>query len=91
MLLAPELNAIPAPATKDALLDVPFRLKLVAVGGAGTDKVIVPPLAFVVADNDRMPAALSITLLPVIAVALLPTAVVVLPLRLIPVKLEVPE
>lgn len=91
MLDAPELKAIPLPATRDTLDDVPFKEKLVAVGGAGTDKVTVPPLAFVVADKDKIPAALKIMLFPVSAVALFPTAVVVFPLRLIPVKLDVPE
>jgi len=32
MLDAPELKAIPAPATRDTLLEVPFKLKFVAVG-----------------------------------------------------------
>ena len=82
---------MPDPGTKDTLEDVPLSEKLVAVGGEGTDRVTVPPLAFVVADNERIPAALRIRLLPVKAVALFPTAVVVFPLRLIPVKLDVPE
>ena len=70
----------------------PFKdVTTLVAAGAGTDRVIVPPLAFVVAERDRIPAALRIRLFPVKAVALLPANVVVFPLRLIPVKFEVPE
>ena len=62
-----------------------------AAGGAGTERVTVPPEAFVVPDRDKMPTALKIKLFPLSAVALFPAAVVVLPLRLIPVKFDVPE
>lgn len=83
---------IPAPAEIDSEPLEPFKeVTTFVAAGAGTDRVIVPPLAFVVADIDKMPAALKMMLFPVMAVALLPTAVVVFPLRLIPVKLEVPE
>jgi hypothetical protein len=40
MLDAPELKVIFAPATKETLLDVPFKLKLVAAGTAGPMIVI---------------------------------------------------
>lgn len=42
MLEAPVVKAILEPATSDTLLDVPFNAKLVAVGGAGTEIVMLP-------------------------------------------------
>jgi hypothetical protein len=83
---------IPAPAEIDMLPFDPLRLVTTFVAaGDGTESVTVPPLAFVVPDIDRIPATLRRMLLPLNAVALLPAAVVVFPLKLNPVKFEVPE
>jgi hypothetical protein len=42
MLLAPELKAMPLLATSETLELDPFKLKFVAVGGAGTEIVTLP-------------------------------------------------
>lgn len=80
-----------APAEIDSEPFDPLRLVTTLVAaGAGTDSVTVPPEAFVVPDIDRLPATLQRILLPEKAVALESAAVVVFPLKLIPVKLDVP-
>jgi hypothetical protein len=43
IVLADELNAMPVPATNDTLLDVPFKLKLVAATAGEAEIVIVLP------------------------------------------------
>jgi len=81
-----------APAEIDKLPFEPLReVTTLVAAGAGTERVIVPPLALVVPDIDKMPATLMIRLFPVKAVALLAARVVVLPLKLMPVKFDVPE
>lgn len=66
-------------------------LRLVTTFALLADRLIVPPEALVVPDITRFPIALTRTLLPLNAVALFPAKVVVLPLKLRPVKLDVPE
>lgn len=86
--VAAEIPPAPASAKLTAVPDtlVPLAERVcVPYAGAGTDKVAVPPEAFVLPDIDKMPAALISKELPVNAVVL-----AVFPEKEMPVKFDVP-
>jgi hypothetical protein len=69
MLLAPLAKEIPAPVTRDTLLDDPFKLKLVAPAAAGPMIVMLlaPVFSVIFAPATR-------TMVPVLVAAAVPKA-----------------